>query len=187
MTRPSLGFLCDCIAAALLARYGVTRPPVPLRAMLGAPPPDLARHISLTETLPFGDALWLRPPGGQASIFVNPAIPEPNKRYGMARAMFVGLCSSQGGQAAGLPEVPNDNLSAQSDLFARRLLLAPSLMPDDWEELPVETLAELFGVPTEVVEAHLGEMVRGDRAPLDAARADGTQAATASQAEARGV
>jgi hypothetical protein len=153
--------------------------------MLGSPPPDLARHISLTETLPFGDALWLRPPGGQASIFVNPAIPEASKRYGMARAMFVGLCSSQGGQAAGLPEVPNDNLSAQSDLFARRLLLAPSLMPEDWEALPVEALADLFGVPTEVVEAHLGEMVRADRVPLDAARADGAQTATAGQADLR--
>lgn len=142
--------------------------------MLGAPPPDLARHLSLTETLPFGDALWLRPPGGQASIFVNPAIPEPSKRYGMARAMFVGLCSSQGGQAAGLPEVPNDNLSAQSDLFARRLLLAPSLMPDDWETLPSGALADLFGVPVEVIEAHKSEMVRPGRAPLDAALPDGT-------------
>jgi hypothetical protein len=155
--------------------------------MLGSPPPDLAKHLSLTETLPFGDALWLRPPGGQASIFVNPSIPEPNKRYGMARAMFVGLCSSKGGQAVGLPEVPNDNLSAQADLFARRLLLAPSLMPDDWEGMPVETLAELFGVPVEVVEAHLSEMVRADRAPLDEARSDGAQAATASQTNSRRV
>ena len=178
MTSPSLGFLCDCIAAALLARYGVTRPPVPLRAMLGSPPPDLAKHLSLTETLPFGDALWLRPPGGQASIFVNPAIPEPNKRYGMARAMFVGLCSSKGGQEVGLPEVPNDNLSAQADLFARRLLLAPSLMPEGWEEMPADALAELFGVPVEVVEAHLSEMVRADPAPLDVARPDSSQPAT---------
>jgi hypothetical protein len=153
--------------------------------MLSAPPPDLARHISLTETLPFGDALWLRPPGGQASIFVNPAIPEPNKRYGMARAMFVGLCSSRGGQEAGLPEVPNDNLSAQSDLFARRLLLAPSLMPDDWEALPAEALAELCGVPLEVVETHLSEMVRGDRTGLDAAHSDGAPA-TNNQAGRRG-
>lgn len=149
--------------------------------MLGSPPPDLAKHISLTETLPFGDALWLRPPGGQASIFVNPTIPEPNKRYGMARAMFVGLCSSKGGQEAGLPEVPNDNLSAQSDLFARRLLLAPSLMPEDWEGMPAEALAELFGVPVDVVEAHLNEMVRADRGPLDDARPDGSHAATAHQ------
>ncbi len=186
MTRPSLGFLCDCIAAALLARYGVTRPPVPLRAMLGSPPPDLARHLSLTETLPFGDALWLRPPGGQASIFVNPAIPEPKKRYGMARAMFVGLCTSQGGQDVGLPEVPNDNLSAQSDLFARRLLLAPSLMPEDWEALPAEALAALFGVPIEVVETHLSEMVRANQASLDAARADGAPTVTANQTDRPG-
>jgi hypothetical protein len=150
--------------------------------MLGSPPPDLAKHISLTETLPFGDALWLRPPGGQASIFVNPAIPEPNKRYGMARAMFVGLCSSKGGQDVGLPEVPNDDLSAQSDLFARRLLLAPALMPADWEAMPVASLADLFGVPVEVVEAHLSEMVRAERGPLDEARPDGAHPATASQA-----
>lgn len=156
-----------------------------MRAMLGSPPPDLAKHISLTETLPFGDALWLRPPGGQASIFVNPAIPEANKRYGMARAMFVGLCSSKGGQEAGLPEVPNDNLSAQSDLFARRLLLAPSLMPNDWDAMPPAALAELFGVPVEVVEMHLNEMVRAERGPLDEPRPDGGQAATAGPAKLR--
>jgi hypothetical protein len=101
----------------------------------------------------------------------------------MARAMFVGLCSSQGGHEAGLPEVPNDNLSAQSDLFARRLLLAPSLMPEDWEALPVEALADLFGVPVEVVEVHLSEMVRPERSPLDAPRSDGAQPATASTTE----
>lgn len=179
MTSPSLGFLCDCIAAALLARYGVTRPPVPLRAILGSPPPDLAKHLSLTESLPFGDALWLRPPGGQASIFVNPALSEPQKRYGMARAMFIALCHSQGGQAAGLPEVPNEHLNAQSDLFARRLLLAPSLMPEDWDTMPAAALAELFGVPVEVVETHLNEMVRAGNGHHDAAHADGSQSATA--------
>jgi hypothetical protein len=183
MNRPSLGFLCDCIAAALLARYGVTRPPVPLRAMLGSPPPDLAQHLSLTETLPFGDALWLRPPSGQASIFVNPSIPEPQKRYGMARALFVGLCSSQGGQEVGLPEVSNDNLSAQADLFARRLLLAPCLMPEDWEGMPAEALADLFGVPVDVVEAHLSEMVRPDCGTLDDAHPDGAPQPTASRTQ----
>ena len=72
--------------------------------------------------------------------------------------------------------MPNDNLSAQSDLFARRLLLAPSLMPADWERMPAEALAELCGVPLEVVETHLSEMVRGDRTGPDAANSDGAPA-----------
>ncbi len=157
MLQPTLAFLCDCIASALLARYGIVRPPVPLREMLSAPPPDLSQDLSLTESLPFGDALWLRPHGGQASVFVNPDLPESHKRYAMARAMFVGLCKSKGGQAVGLPYVPNDELNAQMDLFARRLLLAPSLLPPGWDRLPPEQLANLCGVPVPVAEERLRE------------------------------
>jgi hypothetical protein len=73
----------------------------------------------------------------------------------MARAMFVGLCKSKGGQAAGLPHVPNDELNAQMDLFARRLLLAPCLLPPDWERLPPEELAGLCDVPVPVAAEHL--------------------------------
>jgi hypothetical protein len=157
MSRPSLGFLCDCIVAALLDRYQVTRPPVPMREILDSPPPDLARDLSLTESLPFGDALWMRLASGQGAVFVNPAISEAQRRYGMARAMYLGLCTSRGGRAAGLPQVPNTELSSQMDLFARRLLLAPALLPPNWQAMPPESLADLCGVPLPVAEAHLHE------------------------------
>ncbi len=154
MARPSLEFLADCLAAALLAHYRVTQLPVPLREMLREPPPELRRDLSLTE-VSFGEAIWLRPPSGQASVFVNSELPEPERRYAMARAMFIGLCSSKSGQGAGLPPVPNLDLKAQCDLFARRLLMAPELLPAGWEQLEPRTLAGLCGVPEPVAAATL--------------------------------
>ena len=154
MARPSLEFLCDCLATALLSHYGVTHMPVPLRDMLLTPPPDLSGDLGLTE-VSFGDAIWLRPPSGLASVFVNADMPEAERRYAMARAMFVGLCTTRSGRAAGLPTVPNDQLKAQSDLFARRLLMAPELLPADWKQLGAQALAALCGVPEPVAEAQL--------------------------------
>lgn len=154
MARPSLEFLCDCLATALLSYYGVTRMPVPLRDMLLTPPPDLSGDLSLTE-VNFGEAIWLRPPSGIASVFVNADLPEAEQRYAMARAMFVGLCTTRSGRAAGLPGVPNDQLKAQSDLFARRLLMAPELLPAGWKLLSAPALAMMCGVPEPVAEAHL--------------------------------
>lgn len=154
MTRPSLEFLCDCLATALLSHYRVTELPVPLRQMLREPPPELSRDLGLTE-VSFGEAIWLRPPSGQASVFVNAEMPEPERRYAMARAMFIGLCTSQSGRGAGLPAVPNDDLKAQSDLFARRLLMAPELLPPGWEHLEPGALAVLCGVPEPVAAATL--------------------------------
>jgi hypothetical protein len=154
MPQPSLKFLCDCLATALLSHYGVTQAPVPLREMLQEPPPDWARDLGLTE-MSFGEAMWLRPPSGLGTVFVNTEMPEPEQRYAMARAMFVGLCTTKGGQAAGLPAVPNADLKAQSDLFARRLLMAPELLPNGWQWLAPQALAALCGVPQPVAEAHL--------------------------------
>ncbi len=154
MPRPSLGFLCDCMATALLSHYDVKRLPVPLRDMLREPPPELSGDLGLTE-VSFGEAIWLRPPSGQGSVFVNADMPEPERRYAMARAMFIGLCASQSGQGAGLPTVPNDELKAQSDLFARRLLMAPELLPSGWERLEPGALANLCGVPEPVAAAQL--------------------------------
>jgi hypothetical protein len=160
MTRPSLRFLCDCIAEALLAHYGVSKLPVPVRRFLTAPPPDLADDLGLADVLPYGDALWLRLPGGGGSVFANPEVSLAEQRYGMARALFTGVCASQNGREAGLPSVPNDGLTAQADLFARRLLMPPSLLPAGWENMPAERLAERCGVPTAVAAAQLREANR---------------------------
>lgn len=122
--------------------------------MLVAPPPDLARDLSLTEVA-FGESIWLRPPSGQGSIFVNIEMSESERRYAMARSLFIGLCATQGGREVGLPAVPNDNLKAQSDYFARRLLMAPELLPNDWRRMAPEALAELCGVPRPVAAAQL--------------------------------
>ena len=154
MAQPSLEFLCGCLATALLTHYGVTRMPVPLRDMLLTPPPELSGDLGLTETN-FGEAIWLRPPSGLGSVFVNADMPEAERRYGMARAMFVGLCTTKSGRAAGLPSVPNDQLKAQSDMFARRLLMAPELLPAGWKQLGPQALAALCGVPEPVAEAQL--------------------------------
>jgi hypothetical protein len=154
MNSPSLDFLCDSLVVALLAHYRVKRAPVPVRDMLVNPPPDLRRDISLTD-VSFGEAIWLRLIGGQGSIFANENLPEPERRYHMACALFTALCATRGGQAVGLPEVPNDELKAQMDQFARRLLLAPEVLPADWAGLSPAQLAALCCVPVEVATQQL--------------------------------
>jgi hypothetical protein len=156
MPTASLSFLCDCLASALIAHYGVARLPVPVRDMLANPPPDLRRDISLSEVT-FGEAIWLRLLGGQGSIFANADLPEPERRYHMACALFTGLCATAGGRRVGLPAVPNDEMKTQMDLFARRLLMAPQLLPAGWQQLSPAGLAELCGVPYAVAETHLAQ------------------------------
>jgi hypothetical protein len=159
MAHPTFEFLCDSIAVALLSHYGITHTPVPVREMLLDPPLELRHDLSLTEVT-FGQAIWLRLIGGQGSIFANSELPEPERRYHMAGALFTALCASRGGREAGLPAAPNDDMLAQMDFFARRLLLAPELLPPDWQAMQPEALAELAGVPPAVAQAHLATSVR---------------------------
>ncbi|MBI3241228.1 MAG: hypothetical protein HYZ49_02930 [Chloroflexi bacterium] len=159
MPQPSLEFLCDSIVATLLEYYGIESPPVPIRDILRSPPLDLAGDLNLVEGLPFGDALWIRLPDGKGKVFVNLGISERERRYAMARALFTGICTSQGGRAAGLPHVPNDKLSAQASIFARRLLMSEDLLPDSWDSMSLEELADLFRVPQMVVEARWEELL----------------------------
>jgi hypothetical protein len=162
MERPALDFLCDSLVVGLLAHYRVRRVPVPVRDMLISPPPDLRRDISLTD-VSFGEAIWLRLIGGQGSIFVNENLPEPERRYHMACALFTALCATRGGQAVGLPEVPNDDLKVQMDQFARRLLLAPEVLPHDWASLAPAQLASLCGVPVEIAEQQIARTRQADQ------------------------
>ena len=157
MIGASLEFLCDCIVVALLSHYAVRQAPVPVQDMLLAPPPDLRHDVSLTE-VDFGQAMWLRLIGGQGSVFANTELPAAERRYHMACALFTALCATKGGRAVGLPDVPNENMRAQMDLFARRLLMPPELLPKGWEHLSPESLAELCGVPQPVAEAHLASV-----------------------------
>lgn len=156
MGLSTLTFLCDSLAAGLFAHYGIAQLPVPVRDMLINPPPDLRRDVSLTE-VSFGEAIWLRLLGGQGSVFANSDLPEPERRYHMACALFTALCATAGGRAVGLPPVPNDEMKAQMDLFARRLLMAPQLLPEGWQGMPPAGLAELCGVPQVVAETHLAQ------------------------------
>jgi hypothetical protein len=156
MAVASLTFLCDSLAAALFAHYGVSEVPVPVRDMLVDPPPELRRDLSLTE-VSFGEAVWLRLLGGQGSVFANSELPEPERRYHMACALFTALCTTAGGRAVGLPPVPNDEMKAQMDLFARRLLMAPQLLPEGWQGMAPAGLAQLCGVPEGVAEIHLAQ------------------------------
>ncbi|MEK7276581.1 MAG: ImmA/IrrE family metallo-endopeptidase [Chloroflexota bacterium] len=158
MAQPSLDFLCDCIAFALLDYYAVDKAPVPVREMLASPPPDLAGDICLSPGLPFGDALWLRLLRGQGTVFVNNALSEVEQRYAMARSLFTGLCDSKGGRAVGLPAVPNDRLRAQGASFARRLLMPEPLLPAEAASMSPQELADLFVVPLRVAEERLQEL-----------------------------
>ena len=158
MASPSLEFLCECLVAGLLDHYGIVRPPVPVREMLDAPPPDLTSDLCLTPGLPFGDALWLRLLRGQGTVFVNNALSEVEQRYAMARSLFTGLCDSKGGRAVGLPAVPNDRLRAQGASFARRLLMPEPLLPAEAASMSPQELADLFVVPLRVAEERLQEL-----------------------------
>ncbi len=155
----SFEFLCDSLAIALLAHYQVTQTPVPVREMLLDPPPDLRDDLSLTE-VGFGQATWLRLIGGQGSVFANSELAEPDRRYHMAGALLTAFCASKGGHEAGLPTMPNEDMAAQMDFFARRLLLAPEVLPPGWQHLACEALADLAGVPKAVAAAHLANRKR---------------------------
>jgi len=160
MALPSLDFLCECVVAGLLDYYSIVHPPVPIREMLASPPPDLAGDLSLSSGLPFGDALWLRLLRGQGTVFVNNTLSHEAQRYAMAHALFTGLCSSEGGRAAGLPAVPNDALNAQGAMFARLLLMPLDLLPEAWESMSPPDLARLFMVPVSVAETRVQELAR---------------------------
>jgi hypothetical protein len=160
MRFPSTQFLALCIAEALLDHYQITQPPVPVRNMLVNPPADLTPYVSLAETLPFGEALWLRTIRGRGAVLVNPVLPEVERRFAMARALFIGLCASEGGQMAGLPNaaIATDDLMAQAAFFARNLLIPTSLLPSGWESMSEDELADLFELPVEVVKARLQDL-----------------------------
>ena len=161
MARPSLDFLCVCIADALLAHYRIERPPVPVASFLRAPPEDLLRDLGLVERLPFGKALWLRDFDGQGRVYVNSELSEVEQRFAIAGALFIGLCSTKGGEAVGLPAVPNPELPEQAALFARTLLVPAFLLPPGWEQMTPEAIAQLFQVPIEVARTRLRELKSG--------------------------
>ena len=158
VSDPSLGFLCAAVTAALVDYYHFAKPPVSVRDILHSPPPDLARDLSLAEVLPFGEALWMRTHTGQGCVFVNPGLPEPQKRYAMACALFTALSASAGGKALGFPAVPNEQLRQQQDLFARHLLIPAELLPRIWPALTAEELATIFVVPPALAEARLQDL-----------------------------
>jgi hypothetical protein len=160
MAQPTVKFLCVAIANALLAHYGVERPPVPVRDFLRTPPPDLTNELSLIEALSFGEAMYIRGLSGQGTVFSNPNIPGATQRVALARALFLGLCNSRGGQAAGLPsaKVLTSELHNSASYFARCLLMPEWLLPEGWETMRPEPLAELFDVPVPLVEHRIQEL-----------------------------
>jgi hypothetical protein len=158
MSEPSLSFLCAAVTAALLDYYHFQKPPISVRDILHTPPPDLARDISLAEVLPFGEALWMRTHLGQGCVFVNPGLPEPQKRFAMACALFTALSASPGGTALGFPAVPNEHLREQQDLFARHLLIPTELLPRLWPVLTAQEVASIFDVPPALAAARLQDL-----------------------------
>lgn len=159
--QPSFEFLSQSIVAALLEYYHVDGPPVPVRQFLLSPHPDLVEDVSLIEGegITFCDALWVRLVRGQGVVFVNSALPEPQRRYGMACALFSALCSSRGGRAAGYSSGWNGSIYERAAVFARWLLIPAELLPSDWPQLSAEELADLFLIPRAVAEARRQELL----------------------------
>jgi hypothetical protein len=187
MAQPSLEFLCVSVASALLEQFHVGQPPVPIREILRTPPEDLRNDLGLTETLPYGDAVWVRTISGLGSVFANPHAPETVKRFSMAQAFFVGLCSSPVGQSAGLPDPKSEGFQAVSGYFARCLLMPLQLLPEGWEAMSAGQLAEMFGVPEGAAAERLRELkARASASDAPPAEADVTDLA-ASSAHVDGV
>lgn len=159
MGSPPIEYLSRCLATALLDFYQVDKPPVPVRKMIASPPPDLARDLSLVEVpgLPFRSAEWLRLYDGQGRVFVDVDAPKTQRRYAMARALFIGFCSSRGGRAAGM-NIALTALDAHAMHFGRCLLMPQNLLPQNWQYMAIGTLAQLFEMPTTAVEARLKEL-----------------------------
>jgi hypothetical protein len=160
MILPSIEFLSNCMAAALLDHYGVDRLPVPIRTFITSPPPDLASDLSLTEgtSITFCDAVWVRLINGQGVVFLNGNMSEPNRRYAMACALFMGLAATKGGRAVGLYEAVNATASNHAERFGRGVLLPVELLPGGWESMPADDLAKIADVPVRVVAARLRDL-----------------------------
>ncbi|MFQ5409943.1 MAG: hypothetical protein ACE5FI_16165 [Anaerolineales bacterium] len=156
--HPSIDFLVKSTAHYLLEHNGVDRAPVPVREILSAPPPSLAHDISLSETLLFGDARWIRLLSGQGVIFVNreAALPEPERRYAMAAAAFYGVCASRAGKQAGFPA--SASIRKYCSRFARELLMPPHLLPSEWRSMSAAALATVLGAPARVVALRQHEL-----------------------------
>lgn len=158
---PSVQFLCLCIIEALLEHYQISQPPVPVRELVRAPYPALTRELSLVENahINFCDALWVRLMNGQGVMFVNGNLPEPQRRYAMAVALFSALCASPGGRDAGLPHPESIGIQFYAEQFARWLLMPNGLLPVDWQHSPTDELAETFIVPETQVERRREESI----------------------------
>lgn len=153
-----LDLLIESLAHGLLRLYGVTRPPVPIFEMLEHPPAGMERDLDLCLGLPFGEAIYLRLLNGQGTVFVNPALPNDRQRYASAGALLIGLLHSPGGRALSPGLTPDHYPEEATDYFARCLLLPAQLLPPGFATMTVSELAELFGVPPEVVSVRLAEL-----------------------------
>lgn len=160
MSGPSVEFLIRSLVVALLDNFQVDRPPVPVRKMIASPPPDLARDLSLTENsfITFCEAMWLRLIGGQGVVFVNANLPEPQRRYAMACALFAGLCSTEGGRAVGLYDGSYEVAKTYEHQFARELLIPLELLPSDWDTMSAAELSALFDVPVSAAGMRIHEL-----------------------------
>lgn len=149
----------NSVAAALIDYYGVNRLPVPVRTFITSPPPDLVRDISLIEgaSITFCDAVWVRLINGQGVIFVNGNLPEVDRRYTMACALFFGLCAARGGRAMGLYDAACGTANQFAEQFGRLLLMPVELLPTGWELMPAEELARIADVPIRAAELRLCE------------------------------
>jgi hypothetical protein len=165
LVKPTLEFLTASLAAALLHDFGVSQAPVPIRQMVSKPPPDLTTDISLAESphFTFCRAMWIRPLDGQGVIFLNAGLPENERRYELACALFAGLSASAGARAAGLYAAINGGSSSaqitHAQRFARWLLMPLEFLPPDWQHQTDEELARLFAIPLYIARARRAELL----------------------------
>jgi hypothetical protein len=155
-------FLGESIVAYLLQHYGVTRPPVPVEAMVQSPPADLAPHIHLAKLVPLGSTLsLLRLASAGPAAAADPRHRENEKRFALASALFVGLASTRRGRAIGwTTDIPLETLYKQASGFARRLLVPAALLPCGWESMSDEKLARLFAIPADVIQSRRADLAQ---------------------------
>jgi hypothetical protein len=163
--KPTTEFLIDSLVTGLLEHYQIEHPAVPVRRMVGEPPPDFNRDISLSESINFTfcRSVWIRPLDGQGVIFLNANLTERERRYELACSLFSGVCGTTVGHESGLYQaansLPTSTTTDFASRFARKLLMPVQLLPYRWEKFSTESFADLFEVPVQIAHLRLQELL----------------------------
>ncbi len=121
-------WLLNRMANGLASHLGQTQPPLPLEPFFQQPP-GLYRDDFQLLNLDIGlwDASFVRALDGQGMIYVNPDLEPNERRFALARELFIAIATSRHGRDLGLYDLVREDLVSCANYFAR-VLLAPDVL-----------------------------------------------------------